>query len=121
MTVARSSVAVLAVTLALVGSALTGCTTDRVAPPDAGPDETSVSIEATGLVSNELADHVGGLVAEGWELRTDEPSVDGGRRAGLVGAAGDAEGCSITVIGGPDDSPLRSVDFQVNGPVVSTT
>lgn len=178
MTGARASVAALTVALALVGSALTGCTADQVAPPDAAPDETGVSIEATGLVSNELADHVVGLVdprwvtevhenedgdagvggagdadhserqwtvgrwvgvtaeapqraltddlvaalvAEGWELRTDEPSVDGGRRAGLVGPAGDAEGYSITVIGGPDDSPLRSVDFQVNGPVVSTT
>lgn len=178
MTGVRASVAGLAVTLALVGSALTGCTTDRVAPPDAGPDETGVPIEATGLVSNELADHVVGLVdprwvvdvveeedgdagvggagdadhgerqwtvgrfvsvtaeapqqtvtddvvaalvAEGWGLRTDEQSIDGGRRAVLVGPAGEAEGCSITIIGGPDDSPLRSIDLQVNGPVVSAT
>jgi len=178
VTGARASVAALTVALALVGSALTGCTADQVAPPDAAPDETGVSIEATGLVSNELADHVVGLVdprwvtevhenedgdagvggagdadhserqwtvgrfvsvtaeapqqtvtddavaalvAEGWELRTDEQSIDGGRRAVLVGPAGEAEGYSITIIGGPDDSPLRSIDLQVNGLVVSTT
>lgn len=173
MTDLRATVVALALALAL-----TGCTTDRVVPPDDGTEEPTVSIEATGVVSNQLADHVVGLVdprwvadvveeedgdagvggagdadhserqwtvgrfvsvtaeapqqavtddavaalvAEGWELRTDEPSIDGGRRAVLVGPAGEAEGYSITIIGGPDDSPLRSIDLQVNGPVVSTT